>query len=308
MLGLGVHLLGADLDLDPHLLVMDDGGVDRTVAVALGRRDEVLEAARHDRPALVDQAERAIAFLDRADDGAEGHDVGQLLEADMALGHLAPDRIGMLLAALDLGLDAVRLEMRLDAAADPLDEVAAAALVEPLEPLGDRFIGVGLELAKGEGLHLGHELVHADPLGERRVDVHRLAGDAAALVRVLEVMERAHVVEPVGELDQQDADVVRHGEQELAQILGRALAFALRLDLGELGDAVDEAGDVLAEQFPDLGRRRQRVLDRVVEDRGDDRLVVEPQIGEDAGDLDRVAVIGIARGAGLEPCAFIEKT
>ena len=29
VLGLGVHLAGADLDLDPHLLVMDDGGVER---------------------------------------------------------------------------------------------------------------------------------------------------------------------------------------------------------------------------------------------------------------------------------------
>ena len=45
--------------------------------------------------------------------------------------------------------------------------------------------------------------------------------------------------------------------------------------------------------------RRQRVLDRVVEDGGDDRLVVEMQVGEDAGHLDRMAVIGIARGAGL---------
>src|SRR3546814_14607394 len=89
-----------------------------------------------------------------------------LLEADMALGHLAPDRIGMLLAPLDLGFDAVRFEVRLDAPPDPLDEVAAA-LVKLLEPLGDRFIGVGLELAEGEGLHPGHELVPAAPLGQR---------------------------------------------------------------------------------------------------------------------------------------------
>ena len=75
--------------------------------------------------------------------------------------------------------------------------------------------------------------------------------------------------------------------------------LALRLDLGELGDAVDQPGDVLAEQFLDLGRGRQRVLDRVVEDGGDDRLVVEMEVGEDAGHLDRMAVIGIARGAGL---------
>ena len=46
VLGLGVHLPGPDLDLDPHLLVVDDGGVERPVAVALGGRDEILEAAR----------------------------------------------------------------------------------------------------------------------------------------------------------------------------------------------------------------------------------------------------------------------
>ena len=34
------------------------------------------------------------------------------------------------------------------------------------------------------------------------------------------VLERAHVVQPVGELDQQHAHVVGDGEQELAQVLG----------------------------------------------------------------------------------------
>src|SRR5437868_8061178 len=120
---------------------MDDSGVDRAVAVALGGRDEILEAARHHVPALVDQPKRPVTFLDRTDDAAEGHDVRQLLEADMPLLHLAPDRIGMLLPAGDLGLDPVRLEMRLDAPADSLDQVTAAALVQPLQPFGDRGIG-----------------------------------------------------------------------------------------------------------------------------------------------------------------------
>ena len=214
VLGGGVHLAGTDLDLDPHLLVMDHGRVERLVAVALGGRDEVLEAARHDRPALVDEAEGPVAILDAADDGPEGHHVGQLLEADMALGHLAPDRKGMLLAPLDLGLDSAGLEMGADAAPDPGDEVAFA-LVELLEAARDGRVGVGLELAEGEGLHLLHELVHPDPLGERGVDVHRLAGDPLPLLLVLDEVEGAHVVQPVGELDKQDPDVARHGEQEL---------------------------------------------------------------------------------------------
>ncbi len=112
-------------------------------------------------------------------------------------------------------------------------------------------------------------------------------------------MERPHIVQPVGELDQQHADIVRHGEQELAEILRGALVLGLRFDLGQLGDAVDQPRDGGAEQLLDLLDRRDGVLHRVVQDRGGDRLVVEMQLGQDAGHLDRMAEIGVARGAFL---------
>ena len=54
--GLLVHRAIADLDFDPHLRIVDDRGVQASIAVALGRRDVILEAARDHRPALMDQA------------------------------------------------------------------------------------------------------------------------------------------------------------------------------------------------------------------------------------------------------------
>ena len=199
----------------------------------------------------------------------------------------------MLLAPRHLGLDAGAPEQQFQAGRDLGDPVAAAGL-ELLQPLADRFVRFRLELFEGERLHLLHELVHPDPLGERRVDVHRLLRDAPPLLGLGDMMERAHVVQPVGELDQQHTDVVRHREQELAQILGGALVLGLRLDLAELGDAVDQPRDIAAEQPGDLLRGRHGILDRVVEDRGGDRLVVEPQVGEDTRHLDRMAEIGVA--------------
>ena len=293
--GLGVHLLVADLDLDAPLR-MDHRGVEGAVAVALGGGDVILEAAGHHRPAAVKQPQRAIALLDIVDDHAERHHIGQLLEADVAARHLAPDRIGMLLAPLDRRLDARAAEQQAEPRADARHLIAAAG-AQLLQPAGDRRRGLGLELAEGERLHLLHKLVHADPLGQRGVDVHRLAGDAAALLRLLDVVERAHVVEPVGELHQEHADVIRHGEQELAHVLGGALALGLRLDLRKLGDAVDQARHGRPEALLDLLVCRHRILDRVVEDGGGDRLVVEVEVGEDARHLDRVAEIRIARGA-----------
>ena len=101
----------------------------------------------------------------------------------------------------------------------------------------------------------------------------------------------------VGELDHDDADVAHHREQHLAEALGLRLRAALELDLVELGDAVDELGDLLPESLGDLVLGDRRVLDDVVQDRGDHRLGVEVQVGEDVGDRDRVGDVGLAGAA-----------
>ena len=63
----------------------------------------------------------------------------------------------------------------------------------------------------------------------------------------LHEMQRAHVVQPVGELDQQHADVAAHRQHELAEILRLLGAVGLQFEPGQLGDAIDQAGDFLAE-------------------------------------------------------------
>ena len=177
-----------------------------------------------------------------------------------------------------------------------LPAILAADLVEPL---GDRLVGFRLQLFEGEHLHLAHIFVETDPLRQRGIDIHRLARDALALVRILDEMQRAHIVQPVAQLDQQHADILAHGEQELAQVFRRALVLGHLLDLGKLGHPVDQPGHVAAEIPLDILDRRQRILDRIVKQRGGDRLLIELQIGHQTGDLDRMAEIGIAARPGL---------
>ena len=86
-------------------------------------------------------------------------------------------------------------------------------------------------------------------------------------------IERAHVVQPVGELDQQHARVVRDGEQELAKVLGLLRVPGDEVERSELGQPVDQLADLLAEHLVDLLARDGRVLDRVVQHGGDDRRV-----------------------------------
>jgi hypothetical protein len=96
------------------------------------------------------------------------------------------------------------------------------------------------------------------------------------------VPDRAHVVQPVGELDEDHPQILRHRHEQLAEVFRLFRLGRGQLQVGQLRDPVDQLGDVAAEFLDDLGIGRLGVLDRVVQKRGDDRGVVEPLLGQDA--------------------------
>jgi hypothetical protein len=163
---------------------------------------------------------------------------------------------------------------------------------------GDVAVDRGLEVTKAEVLQLGVQPLDAEAIGEGGVDLHRLAGDAKLLVE-RHVLEGPHVVEAVGELDEEDADVLAHRQQHLAEALGLLLLARQVRDLAELGDAVDEAGDLAAEALGEVEDREVGVLDGVVQEAGDDAVHVEADAGDGLGDPQRVHEVGLAALADL---------
>ena len=155
-----------------------------------------------------------------------------------------------------------------------------------------------MQRLEGEVLELPLDRVDAEAVGDRRVDVERLA-------RLLDLLllghrgDRAHVVQAIGELDQDDPDVRGHRDHHLAVVLGLRLVAGLERQPGQLGDAVDEHGDLVAERRLHLLQRRRGVLDGVMQQRGAQRLGVEPHPGADLRDADRVDDEVLARLAPL---------
>ena len=145
--------------------------------------------------------------------------------------------------------------------------------------------------------------MHAHAAGERRIDVDGFLGSPAPSFR-RHMPERAHVVQTVGELDQQNAHVVGDREQELAQVL-RLLGFlGDEVELGELGQTFDQPADIIAEHLVDLGPRRVGILDGVVQQRGGDGRIVELEVGEDRRDFERMGEIRVAGGPLLLAMGF----
>ena len=101
-------------------------------------------------------------------------------------------------------------------------------------------------------------------------------------------IESAHVVQPIGQLDEDDADVLGHGQEHLADVLGLLLFMAVGADLGQLGHAVDELRHFRPEALLDVVEREVRVLGDVVQEGGGDGGVVQAQLGTDEGRADGV--------------------
>ncbi len=108
------------------------------------------------------------------------------------------------------------------------------------------------------------------------------------------MLERAHVVQAVGELDEQHADVARDGDQKLAEILGLLGLLGHEVEPLDLGQAVDEGADLGAEELVDLGAGGVRVLDDVVQQRRDDGRIVQLEVGQDRRDFEGMGEVGSA--------------
>ena len=162
----------------------------------------------------------------------------------------------------------------------------------------DLVVGDGIDVLEREVLELAADLAHAQPVRDGRVDFLRLAGDLD-LPLGREVLEGAHVVQPVGQLDHDHADVVDHGQHHLADALGLGLFAGGELDLADLGDALDDVRDLLAEFVADVVDRDRSVFDGVVQQAGGDCRGVQLHVGQHRGNFKGMNEIRLAGGAGL---------
>ena len=298
-----VHLPRADLHLEGDALRADDRRVQRLVHVGLRRGDIVLEAAGDGVEKVMDMAEDVIAVGDVVDDHAERVEVVQLVDRLVLRAHLAVDGVGMLDPPVDRPVDADGGQAVGDLRLDGVHEAVGAVLVL-FEIVDDLLIALGIEVLQRRILQLPLDLLHAEPVGQRRIDLHRLHGLGDLLGGRL-VLQGAGVVQPVGDLDEDDPDVLRHGHEHLAQIFHLLLFHRGILHARELRDALDEVCYGLAEHAGDLLKARVGVFQTVVQQRGCDRVGVQTDLRHDLRHGQRVDDIGLAGFAQLVLVLFV---
>ena len=145
---------------------------------------------------------------------------------------------------------------------------------------------------------------HAEAVGDRGVNIHGFAGDAQLLGRI-EEFEGAHIVDAVGKLDEDDADVVDHGEKHFADVF-RLARFRAPCMLRR--PILVTPSTRRATSSPNRSWRRESrkfgVFDDVVEKCGGESGGIQTHVREDVGDFEKVSDVGIAGTAELVAVAF----
>jgi hypothetical protein len=123
-------------------------------------------------------------------------------------------------------------------------------------------------------------------------------GDAAALVRS-QGAEGTHVVSAVGQLDQDDPDVLGHGHHHLAEVLDLGFLAIAELQLVELGDTGDQLGDGVAKLLGQIVLGDRGIFDDVVQHGSHQGLVIEAHVAQDAGHGNGMGDVGFTTGTHL---------
>ena len=199
-----VHPFGADLYFNPTSRAAHDGGMQGLVAVGFGYRDPVAQPVRVGPVEAVDDGIDAVAvgffvFHRRIQHDPDCKQVIDFLEGNALLLHLAPNGTNGLDTARNRELEAFRVQFLANRVDEVVNQILAFRLAL-LDFLGDKAVDVRLGVFHGQVLQLALDGEKPQTVGEGSIDVDGLGCNLELLVASHGV-ERAHVVQTVGQLD-----------------------------------------------------------------------------------------------------------
>ncbi|RMS61260.1 hypothetical protein ALP63_05250 [Pseudomonas syringae pv. aceris] len=291
------HFAGANLDLDRHAMHPEQRRVQGLIAVGLGDRDVILESAGQRFVQIMYSAKHAIAGVDLVDDDAERVDIHDLVEGATLAAHLLVDAIQMFLPPTDVAFDAIDGQTMTQGLFDLVDQFLAIA-PGALDRLVDSRGAHRVHRLEAQVLEFDTHTVHAQPIGDGRIDFEGFLGDAPTLF-ARQDFQRAHVVQAVGELDQNDANVARHGHGHFLEVFRLGFGLGLEIHLGQFADPIDQFRDGLAKLGAERFLGNPGVFDDVMQHRSHQALMVHVHVGKNVRHRKGMGDVGFTAATAL---------
>mmetsp|Transcript_8160 Transcript_8160/g.12107 ORF Transcript_8160/g.12107 Transcript_8160/m.12107 type:complete len:399 (+) Transcript_8160:1737-2933(+) len=312
-----VHRTGSNLHLN-HLTTKHNRSVNRLIPVRFGERYVIFDAGgdRLTSWQILNEAQHVIAqphapisrrrrssrrchaaavlillqqhkciIILFIQNHAQGNHIGNVIQIMIVLRlHLMPQRVqlfgtsGHCKAHLLFFEGRIRRQSLLQNGLRFVQRIAKSRLIHAQSTV-QLLILFRKQVQKRRILELALELPYAHAMGQRRKNIQRLPTDLDLLLR-LHVTQCAHIVQPICQLDDDDAIIIRHGHKHLTQILRLFIGVIRERNLGQLADlglALHNAHDHGTEERLDLRKGKLGIFHRIVQQTSHDGLRIHLQ-------------------------------
>ena len=219
-----VHLKGTDLDLERLSVAADQRRMQGLVHICFGHGNIILEAPRNRLIHLMNHTQCRIAVLHCLHNDTHSEEIIDLIQRLMLVLHLLVDTEKMLYTAIDFRIDPRIFNMFTDFIHNTLDIFFTDALTDS-DLIHQIIIDIRLQILQRQVIQFDLQFADTKSLGDGAINLQCLLGNPLLALRRL-VLQRAHIVQTIRQFDHNDADILRHGEEHLTQIL------CLHLQLG----------------------------------------------------------------------------
>ena len=308
--GITVHTFRGDVHLFPGTGAVKQLHVEALVAVIFGIVDIVHHAPRTlletPRKARINEKAGILLrrlgtqpFIDRVVYNA--HKVLEIYVGEVAafLAHGTPDAVRLAVADLGAGGNAYGLENLVYLRRKIVHGALGTDLIL-LQLAENHIVFTRAAETEREILQLGFDMIQSEASGKRSIEEVGLAGDFHLLVGT-HAVQGAHVVQAVGQLDEQGADVVVHRLKYLAVIIH--LLCVLVVVLLALGHHINQERHIVAETLPDILDGVRSIFGNVVQERRYDGIGVKLKLF--CGDVRYGYRMHDIRLAGIAPLVFV---
>ena len=251
-------------------------------------------------------AQHRIAVLHGVDNHADGDQVIDLIKGLVLEHHLLVDRIEVLRTSVHVIMDMRFIQLGGEFFNHHAD-VVLTLLALHADLLNQHLIAGRVNVPKRQVFQFRLDRIHAQPVGQGRVDIERFPRDGHLSLRGLEA-QRAHVVQAVRELNEHNTDIAAHGQDHLSEAFRLGFLTVGKIELIQFGDTVHQLSHFVAELAPDiLELNAVTVFDRIVQKTGRDRGRVNHQLGENARNKTRMNKVRLTALAFLTRMRFFRK-
>ena len=302
-----IHLFGADLYFKDLFVLTDDGGMQRLVHIRLRNGNIVLQPARDRCIFGLDVAQDFVAVLLGLGNNADRQQVQNLIEALVLHFHFVIDGIEMLRTAENTEFQMVFRQEPGNVLDHRLNGFIPFRFLH-FHQLGNAVIALPVQVEEAQVFELILDGTDTEPVGNRGIDIHGLGSDPLLGSFAL-VLQGPHVMQPVSQLDQNDADVLGHGNKQFA-VIGRLVLRVILAFIRQRADlcyGLDNLSNFRSKQLAQFFFADSSVFDRIVQEAGRYGFRSDMQRCQDIGHIIKVHNIRFPAPAQLAVMLFFRK-